>query len=57
MSSLDIPFACHVCCANNFEKFSGECIGIDRDDVLLIVIPDELSRPRTKTSIELMETI
>jgi hypothetical protein len=43
------------CYANNYQKFSGIC-DVDKIAGLLIVIPDELSRPLTKISIELTET-
>ncbi len=44
------------CFANNYQKFSGQCNGIDKNGGLLIVIPDELSRPMTKISVKLTET-
>lgn len=44
------------CFANNFQKFSGECTGVDKNGGLLIVLPDELSRPMTKISVDLVET-
>jgi len=43
------------CYANNFQKFSGQCDGVDKNSGLLIVIPDELSRPMTKISVKLTE--
>ena len=43
------------CFGNNFVKFVGACQGVDKDSGLLVVIPDELSRPMTKISIELTE--
>lgn len=43
------------CFANNFQKFSGTCNGVNKDGGLLIVIPDELSRPMTKISVNLNE--
>ena len=43
------------CYANNFQKFSGTCKNINKNGGLLIVIPDELSRPMTKISVELTE--
>ena len=44
------------CSANNFQRFSGTCDGVDKNGGLLIVIPDELSRPMTKISVRLLET-
>ncbi len=44
------------CYANNFQKFSGTCNNVDKNSGLLIVIPDELSRPMTKVSVKLTET-
>ena len=44
------------CFGNNFQKFSGKCSGVDKNGGLLIVIPDELSRPMTKISVKLVET-
>ena len=44
------------CHASNFQKFSGECRGVDRDGGLLIVVPDEMSRPVTMISVSLAET-
>ena len=44
------------CFANNFQKFSGECSSVDKNSGLLIVVPDELSRPMTKISVNLVET-
>lgn len=44
------------CFANNFQKFSGTCSGVDKNSGLLIVVPDELSRPLTKISVKLTET-
>jgi len=43
------------CFANNFQKFTGQCNGVDKNGGLLIVIPDELSRPMTKISVKLTE--
>ena len=43
------------CYANNFQKFLGQCNGVDKNSGLLIVIPDELSRPMTKISVKLTE--
>jgi len=37
------------------QKFSGQCDGVDKNSGLLIVIPDELSRPMTKISVKLTE--
>ena len=42
------------CYANNYQKFTGLC-NVDQDAGLLIVIPDELSRPLTKISVKLTE--
>ena len=44
------------CYGHNFKKFSGQCQNVDKDGGLLIVIPDELSRPMTKISVKLTET-
>ena len=43
------------CKANNYQKFSGTC-NVDKNAGLLIVVPDELSRPMTKISVKLTET-
>jgi len=43
------------CYAHNYQKFSGTCKDVDKNGGLLIVIPDELSRPMTKISVELTE--
>ena len=43
------------CFAQNFQKYSGFCNQVDKNSGLLIVIPDELSRPMTKISVELTE--
>ncbi len=43
------------CYGQNFQKFSGTCNGVDKNSGLLIVLPDELSRPMTKISVELTE--
>ena len=42
------------CTVNNHQKFSGTC-SVDRNAGLLIVIPDELSRPMTEISVKLTE--
>ncbi len=42
------------CNATNHQKFSGTC-HVDKDAGLLIIIPDELSRPMTKISVNLTE--
>ena len=42
------------CSVTNHQKYSGSC-NIDKNAGLLIVIPDELSRPMTKISVELTE--
>lgn len=42
------------CHANNHQKFTGTC-DVGRNAGLLIVIPDELSRPMTKISVKLTE--
>ena len=42
---------CHV---NNHQRFSGAC-SVDKNAGLLIIIPDELSRPMTKVSVKLTE--
>ncbi len=42
---------CHV---NNHQRFSGTC-NVDKNAGLLIIIPDELSRPMTKISVKLTE--
>ncbi len=47
-----IQEGCHV---TNHQKFSGTC-EVDKDAGLLIVIPDELSRPMTEISVKLTET-
>jgi len=43
------------CFGQNFQKFSGTCKGVDKDGGLLVVIPDDLSRPMTKILIKLTE--
>ena len=43
------------CFGNNFQKFSGACKQVNKDGGLLVVIPDDLSRPMTKISIKLTE--
>ena len=43
------------CYGNNFQKFSGTCSNVEKNSGLLIIIPDELSRPMTKISVELTE--
>ena len=48
-------YAQDKCYGQNFQKFSGTCNGVDKNSGLLIVIPDELSRPMTKISVELTE--
>ena len=42
------------CHANNHQKFTGTC-DVDKNAGLLIVIPDELSRPLTKITVNLTE--
>jgi hypothetical protein len=42
------------CSVTNHQKYFGSC-NVDKNAGLLIVIPDELSRPMTKISIELTE--
>ena len=44
------------CFGNNFQKFLGLCKDVGKNSGLLIVIPDELSRPMTKISVKLIET-
>ena len=43
------------CSAKNVQRFSGTCSGVGRDGGMLVVVPDELSRPVTKISISLTE--
>ena len=43
------------CYANNYQQFSGKCHNVDKNAGLLIVIPDELSRPMTEISVKLTE--
>lgn len=43
------------CFGNNYKKFSGQCENVDKNGGLLIVIPDDLSRPMTKISVKLTE--
>ncbi len=43
------------CFAHNLQKFSGRCNGIGSNGGLLIVVPDELSRPVTKITVKLTE--
>ena len=43
------------CFGQNYQSFSGTCKGVDANAGLLIVIPDELSKPLTKISIKLEE--
>ena len=44
------------CYGSNFQKFLGLCKDVGKNSGLLIVIPDELSRPMTKISVKLIET-
>lgn len=44
------------CYGNNFQKFHGHCRNVAKTGGLLVVIPDELSRPMTKISVKLFET-
>lgn len=43
------------CSAINYQRFEGTCEGVSADSGLLIVIPDELSRPTTKITVKLTE--
>ncbi|MFB5608439.1 MAG: hypothetical protein ACE5RI_05010 [Candidatus Nitrosomaritimum yanchengensis] len=43
------------CFAQNFQKYSGFCNQVAKNSGLLVLIPDELSRPMTKISVELTE--
>jgi len=43
------------CSANNFKKLFVTCKNVDKSGGLLIVIPDKLSRPMTKISLNLTE--
>lgn len=43
------------CYGNNFQKFSGTCMNVDKNAGLLVVIPDDLKRPYTEISIKLTE--
>lgn len=43
------------CSAHNFQKYSGFCNQVDKNSGLLIVLPDEFSKPVTKITVELTE--
>ena len=43
------------CYGKNFQKFSGQCNEVHSNSGLLIVIPDDLSRPMTKITVKLNE--
>jgi hypothetical protein len=43
------------CFGHNFQRFSGTCSEVGKNSGLLVVIPDELSRPMTKISVNLTE--
>lgn len=43
------------CFGHNYQKFSGICQNVTGSSGLLIVIPDELSRPMTKITVDMFE--
>lgn len=43
------------CYGHNYQKFTGTCQNVENAAGLLIVIPDELSRPLTKITVDMFE--
>ena len=43
------------CYGQNFKSYTGSCNSVSKDGGLLIVVPDEFSKPVTKFSIKMQE--
>ena len=48
-------YASEGCYGHNYQKFAGTCENVAETSGLLIVIPDELSRPMTKITVDMFE--